>query len=78
MQDYEFSSKKFKTKKSVATVVDMVPSKAVEKAVAEEIKVADPVNADEILKAAAEEIKEKVVVKTEDVGNLSDVIPDLI
>ena len=65
MQDYEFSSKKFKTKKSVATVVDMVPSKAVEKAVAEEIKVADPVNADEIVKAAEVKLEEVIKQKSD-------------
>ena len=65
MQDYEFSGKKLKTKKSVATVVDMVPSKAVEKAVAEEIKVADPVNADEIVKAAEVKLEEVIKQKSD-------------
>ena len=65
MQDYEFSSKTFKTKTSVATVVDMVPSKAVEKAVAEEIKVADPVNADEIVKAAEVKLEEVIKQKSD-------------
>ena len=60
MPDYEFSAKKLRAEKAVATVVDAVPSEEVVKAVAEEIKVADPVNADEVLKAASEEVKEPV------------------
>ena len=60
MPDYEFSAKKLRVEKTVATVVDAVPSEEVEKAVAEEIKVADPVNADEVLKAASKKVKEEV------------------
>lgn len=59
MPNYEFSSKKFKAEKAVATVVDVVPSEAVEKAVAEEIKVLDPVNAEEIIKDAEEKVDNK-------------------
>ena len=67
MSDYEFSAKKFRAEKAVATVVDAVPSEEVEKAVAEEIKVADPVNADEVIKAASEEVKEEVEKVVEEV-----------
>lgn len=64
MANYEFR----RNTKSVATVVDVVSSDEIEKAVAEEIKIADPVNAAEVIEAAKEEVKEEVIeeVKTED------------
>lgn len=69
-KDYEFSSKNYKAEKSVASEVVVVAVDEVEKSVAEEIKIADPVNAAEIIEAAkAVEVKEEEVVeevKTED------------